>query len=401
MAVFCALGQVPHKGKTRIITKTLQKGELPFSWTRRFRSIRFIHIVRKFSALAVVAASAFFVAYHNVQSQKGSEGMFPFYNDEEKKENAFRAVSDSSTNVALLPYVRPSAIDPESAEDADTTEEEIDMLVAEQESVSNQPSAALSSQSLIATANAMEEPKDGDGVTIYEVKKGDTISSIAADHDVTVNTILWANTLEDEDSIQPGDEIFILPVSGLKHIVKDGESIDDIAKEYDVDAKQIIVFNTLPATGAVKTGTEIIIPGGTKEIPQEVKEPAISTRSYAQLSGGTKTVENRHGKPNLFPYGWCTWYVAQKVYVPWRGNAGAWLYNAKAMGYKTSTKPQAGAIVVTTDNSRYGHVALVEKVSGDSIVVSEMNYEAWGKVNKRTISISDRRIRGYILASRK
>lgn len=83
-------------------------------------------------------------------------------------------------------------------------------------------------------------------------------------------------------------------------------------------------------------------------------------------------------------------------HVPWRGNAGTWLYNAKASGYATGSKPKTGSIVVTTDNTYYGHVAVVTKVSEDSITVKEMNYKGWGVVNTRDISIKDRRIKGYI-----
>lgn len=328
--------------------------------------------------------------------QKGSDGLFPFYEEEETEENAFRTASNTNTNVALLPYVSPHLA---NINDISEIEEstEIEALVSAQESASSSSLASISAQSLIATANAIEkDPQEGDGVFLYTVRDGDTLSSIAEGHDITINTILWANTIENENAIMPGDEIFILPVSGLKHIVAKGESLKNIANEYDADAEQIIAFNTLPANGDIQEGDEIIIPGGSKEIPQSEPEPTLTTRSYAQLDGGTKTVEKRHDKPNLFPYGWCTWYVAQKKHIPWRGNAGTWLYNAKAMGYKTGTKPKKGAIIVTTDNSYYGHVGIVEKVKGDTVTISEMNYTAWGKTNTRVLSVKDRKIRGYI-----
>ncbi len=58
--------------------------------------------------------------------------------------------------------------------------------------------------------------------------------------------------------------------------------------------------------------------------------------------------------------------------------------------------PRKGAIVVTTENRYYGHVALVEKVSKDTITVSEMNYMGFAKTSRRTIPINSRVIRGYI-----
>ncbi len=88
--------------------------------------------------------------------------------------------------------------------------------------------------------------------------------------------------------------------------------------------------------------------------------------------------------------------MAQKRYVPWGGNAGTWLYRAKALGYRTGKTPVPGSIVVTTENRYYGHVAIVEKVGNGTITVSEMNYTGWAKTSRRTLATSSRVIKGYI-----
>lgn len=357
-------------------------------------SVRGMHAFRKYSALAVVLASALFVSYHNIEMRRTENGIFPFNENsdlDKTKPNAFRVASEYAREISSLPYVQAGNV-----EKLTKADELAEMLPLQ----GSDPSAHLRVQSLIATANAMEkDPDEGGSVELYTVKDGDTLSSIATEKNITVNTILWANTIDDEDSIMPGDEIFILPVAGLKYTIKKGETLSDIAKEYKADEDQIIAFNNLPANGIVETGTEIVIPGGEKEIPKKtVTESLLTKRTYVavETGGGSKTVSKRHDKPNTFPYGYCTWYVAQVKYVPWRGNAGEWLYNAKAMGYKTGKTPKAGAIVVTTDNTYYGHVAIVEKFSGSTITVSEMNYKGWGVKNTRVISINDRKIRGYI-----
>lgn len=356
-----------------------------------FRTVRGIHLFRRYSALAVVLVSAIFVSLHNIELRYTENALFPYNeNDGDRtKPNTFHLVSEQYAEISSLPYVR--SINPE-------TKEEDLMEIAQVNR--NDPGAHLHIQSLIATANAMEkDPDEGGGVILYTVKEGDTLGSIAQKHAITVNTILWANTIDDEDSVNPGDELFILPVAGIKHIVKDGETLKKIAEEYKAQEDQIISFNNLPANGSIESGLEIIIPGGQKELPKkEAPTPLLERRTYIanETEGGSKVVSKRHDKPNTFPYGYCTWYVAQKKYIPWRGNAGSWLYNAKSLGYKTGKTPQTGSIVVTTDNTYYGHVAIVEKVSGDTITVSEMNYTKWGKSNTRTISIKDRKIRGYI-----
>lgn len=87
---------------------------------------------------------------------------------------------------------------------------------------------------------------------------------------------------------------------------------------------------------------------------------------------------------NSFPYGQCTWLLAEKRCVPWRGNAGTWAYQAQSYGYEIGYIPRVGAILVTQEGF-YGHVSYVEIVNETSIVVSEMNYVGWGIVNYRTL----------------
>ncbi|MFC1645289.1 LysM peptidoglycan-binding domain-containing protein [Patescibacteria group bacterium] len=292
------------------------------------------------------------------------------------------------SNLAMVPLsATTNVIDPDAKED-----ESLVFITQAQGQVA-----------VAAASPVLRDPQEDGGVTVYEVQSGDTVSSIAKEHSITTNTILWANDLDDIDSIMPGDRIFILPVAGLSHIVKSGETIEKIAKEYKADKNKIIAFNELPADGQLKEKQEIIIPGGQKEIPQgEVGAiSGIERRQYATPSGGSPTVsgwkklEGKAGTGHKFPYGYCTWYVAQRRYVPWSGNAGTWLYKAKALGYKTGKTPRKGAILVTSE-SWWGHVAVVESVGKNTITVSEMNYKGWAKSSRRTISTKNRVIKGYI-----
>jgi surface antigen len=199
--------------------------------------------------------------------------------------------------------------------------------------------------------------------------------------------------------------------------VKAGDNIDSIATKFKGDKDKIIAFNSLPADGSLDVGKEITIPDGQGEAPKPTTTapstpstlpgaPIIEKRQYANASGGTPQVssgitgadrdDGKAGSGHGFPYGYCTWYVAQKRYVPWSGNAGTWLYHAKAAGYATGRAPKVGAIMVTTENRYYGHVALVEKVNGDSVTVSEMNYAGFARRSTRVLSASSRAIKGFI-----
>jgi surface antigen len=100
--------------------------------------------------------------------------------------------------------------------------------------------------------------------------------------------------------------------------------------------------------------------------------------------------------PNHFAYGYCTWYVANKRYIPWFGNAIDWWPNARPYGREEGQAPRVGAVMVTRE-SGYGHVAYVEAVNADgSWRVSEMNYIGWNRVSTRTISPGQVPLVGFI-----
>jgi surface antigen len=93
--------------------------------------------------------------------------------------------------------------------------------------------------------------------------------------------------------------------------------------------------------------------------------------------------------PNHFSFGYCTYYVAGRRYVPWFGNAIQWWPNARSYGYPEGSTPQVGSIMVSAE-SGLGHVAYVESVSGTTFVVSEMNFSGWNVVDRRTITLGGR-----------
>jgi surface antigen len=227
-----------------------------------------------------------------------------------------------------------------------------------------------------------------DEITTYVVQQDDTPISIAAAHGITTNSLLWANNLTAYSIIRPGDELTIPPVSGVIHRVKNGDTVSSIANYYDAESEDIIAFNDLPANGSISIGQKLIVPDGQLPAakPQRV--------TYATVSGaGT-------GVSRAFPWGQCTWYVAQKRVVTWSGHAKSWLANAAAYGYQTGSTPQAGAIMVLTEGGwmgrLYGHVAYVESVKNGWVTISEMNYRCLGCKSIRTLNIHDKRIRGYI-----
>ncbi len=165
-------------------------------------------------------------------------------------------------------------------------------------------------------------------------------------------------------------------------------------------AKPIIILSTgadttKPADSAqVQTASETAAPTQsqaqtqTANLQQPTMMPADTSNS---IPPGANQVQFDKGK---YSYGQCTYYVASRRPVPpnW-GNARDWMANAKASGYFTGSIPVAGAIAWTSAG-RYGHVAYVEQVKGDDVLVSEMNYIGWNRISQRWVKANS--FGGYI-----
>lgn len=143
--------------------------------------------------------------------------------------------------------------------------------IVEQPSINNY--IIIQNNSLLASAEPLttDTSEERNGILNYTVKKGDTMSSIAASFGITTNTLLWANDLKATDVIKPGHELLILPITGVKHKVKKGETVDAIAKKYKAESEKIIAFNDLPADGRINNNDELIVPDG--EIPPPPAPP--------------------------------------------------------------------------------------------------------------------------------
>lgn len=233
----------------------------------------------------------------------------------------------------------------------------------------------------------------------YTVSSSETVSGIAKKFGISVKTLADANNLSSVHQIKVGQVLLIPPADGIVYTVEKGDTISAIVKRFQGNLEETLKYTSED----IKPGQKIVVVGGKVQEPA----PAPVRRTQLAYANSVRNVvvreksEGRNlgaggNRNNGYPWGWCTWYAAYRRQVPrnW-GNAGRWLASARASGYATGSIPKAGAIVVTNE-SWAGHVAYVESVQGDSITVSEMNYQGWGVISRRTISRYSPIIKGYI-----
>jgi LysM repeat protein len=125
----------------------------------------------------------------------------------------------------------------------------------------------------------------------YTVQSGDTLSTISQNFDISLNTLLWANSLTIRSLIKPGMELTILPVSGVQHVVKSGDTLTAIANKYNVSSDTILSYNHMADSAALSIGQNLIVPGGEVRAPAPVRSVAVRDifTSAPEGSGGSTT----------------------------------------------------------------------------------------------------------------
>ncbi|KKU99397.1 MAG: Peptidase M23 family protein [Candidatus Jorgensenbacteria bacterium GW2011_GWC1_48_8] len=117
------------------------------------------------------------------------------------------------------------------------------LLIAEDESLQNEAPVVFDGAAILGSSHPLSNLiPTRDGREVYKVVSGDTLSSIAARFGVSVQTIKWAN-LDTRSVLKVGEELTILPVSGILYSVRDGDSLESIAVRHQIDPQTIGDYN--------------------------------------------------------------------------------------------------------------------------------------------------------------
>src|SRR5437016_6738972 len=139
---------------------------------------------------------------------------------------------------------------------------------------SNQP-ASVATPDVVEVASggnaaAPSAPDAPLAIRTYVVESGDSVRTIATQFGVTNETIIWQNDLTDPDILQVGQELHILPFSGLIHEVRPGDTVASVANSYDALIQDVIGANKLTAPYIIVVGQKLAVPGGYRPLPQKV-----------------------------------------------------------------------------------------------------------------------------------
>tara|TARA_B100000745_G_scaffold70940_1_gene42449 strand:- start:20010 stop:21068 length:1059 start_codon:yes stop_codon:yes gene_type:complete len=200
-------------------------------------------------------------------------------------------------------------------------------------------------------------------ISIYIVRPGDTLGDIAEMFDVSINTIRWGNDISRSESIQPGQELVILPVTGIRYTVKTGGTLRDIIEKHGGDIDEAIAYNGYSADEYLAAGTEVIIPDGEMAAPKA--SAAVAKSRYTQSTTGVRGT----GGPSY------SGYYLNPVASGTR-TQGIHGYNAVDIGAPTGTPIMAaasGKVIISKNsgwNGGYGKYIVIEHENGTQTLYS-------------------------------
>lgn len=258
--------------------------------------------------------------------------------------------------------------------------------------------ASSSNMALSATTGALRVSTEdidyptNDTISVYEVKKGDTIATVAKLYGVSKNTILWANDLKSEKLI-PGDTLIILPITGVKHTVKKGDTMSTIAKKYKGDVDDIAKYNGIASDAKLAVGDVVIVPEGeiTITVPKVTKTTKASVAAYEKLLdsyanstpsgffvrpvvGGIRT-QGLHGHNGVD--------IGASIGVPVLASATGQVIAAKSSGYNGGY----GNMIIISHAGNvqtvYGHLSAVRVTVGQQVTQGQV-IGAVGNTGKST-----------------
>lgn len=122
-----------------------------------------------------------------------------------------------------------------------------------------------------------EAPENGGQISVYVVRKGDTLSSIAKMFDVTKTTIIAFNNLPaGTTTLKEGTVLNILPISGIMHTVVKNDTLKSIAKKYKVEIGELAVNNDISIDDDLMIGDTLIVPQSSEAV---VVKPSTSKKT--------------------------------------------------------------------------------------------------------------------------
>mgnify|MGYP001566911328 CR=1 FL=1 len=310
----------------------------------------------------IVCANSWRIRHASAEQFGQNNLLFPLI----RNENDFLVTEDANSNL-----IAPSLADAnEQITDTQTGTTESELTLT-------QGGIALSKPILITTEPGVAARIE---IEYHVVKSGETLSQIAGQYGLQMNTLLWANNLSSRSLLQVGQKLAILPVNGITHKISKGDTLASIAKRYSAKTDEIQEFNSL--SGKLVVGTVLVVPGGR---PPAAPRPPTTTRpSLATSQTSLSSVQTAGGAGKFL---WPTTHRRLTQYYSWRhsgvdiaGPIGTPIYAAESGTVQTAAWNRGG----------YGYYIIINHGGGVQTL--------YGHNSKMLVSAGNAVERGQLIA---
>ncbi len=135
------------------------------------------------------------------------------------------------------------------------------------------------------------------GDTVYQIREGDTLYGIAAGHDVSLQDLLDLNELDQDDVIFAGDTLLV-PTGdressgpgdeqqGAVYEVQTGDTLSSIARAHGISLSDLITANTIENQDVIHPGDSLTIPADEQAGLDDDETSSVESGSEVDTQAG-------------------------------------------------------------------------------------------------------------------
>lgn len=218
--------------------------------------------------------------------------------------------------------------------------------------------AAAAVAAAAASEGANSQTAGGIRMISHSVAQGESLSVIAEEYSVSVDTIVWSNSLSSPDKLKVGQVLKFPSISGVVHVVSRGESIWTIAKKYGVSRNEIVHANQLDEPDKLKLKQALVIPGAKPLVVRNAPVAVASRGSAASRSSSSSSTS--HSSDAL------AWPLSGRISSRFGPRWGR-MHNGIDIAVPIGTPVKAaadGCVVFTGSRSGYGRLVILDHGGG-------------------------------------
>ena len=167
---------------------------------------------------------------------------------------------------------------------------------------------------IIRLADGQEPPPTPTPPASHVVRQGDSLWTIAAWYKLSLEELLWLNSMEEDSLVQEGDEVRIRLLPGeqppatatpqTSHIVQAGDTAWGISVLYGLALEQLLSFNSLTENSVLNIGDKLFVapsPTPTETPRATATPPATATARARERATPTPSTGLPQGCPTTPP----------------------------------------------------------------------------------------------------